>query len=248
MDLLHSDTYRVGAFETGMGDRLTLPAFLDLFQDLAGHHAAHLGFGMDALLQENTAWVLNRMGIEVGELPRVGEPIRIETWPSGVEALFAWRDVRAFDAAGTEVARGTTRWLIIDVEKRRPRRTSPELQTFLPSSMPQAFALSDPPAPEDEVLSRHTVHVRHADLDVNRHANNTHYAAWMVEAFDPDFLDAHVQTHLDMTLKAETLRGDVLVTEVARAADDPGCYVHRIVREADGRLVATGWSRWREAV
>ena len=47
MDLLHSDTYRVGAFETGMSDRLTLPAFLDLFQGrdelVVYKHMWHLG-------------------------------------------------------------------------------------------------------------------------------------------------------------------------------------------------------------
>ena len=45
----------------------------------------------------------------------------LETWPSGIDRLFAIRDFRM--VAGEEVLlRATSEWMVIDVNRRRPVR------------------------------------------------------------------------------------------------------------------------------
>lgn len=240
--LVFAQTYRIRPAEVDVRDHLTLPSFLDLFQDLAGIHAEMLGFGMEGMLGRGVAWVLNRMAFEVNELPRTGQNIRIETWPSGADRLYAWRDAIAYNDQAEVVARGTTRWLTIDVEKRRPLRIDESLTGFVPDDRPSALTIETRRAAVVEPFSSHVVIVRHADLDVNAHANNVHYARWFAEAFDDAFLETHRQVALDLTVRAETFRGDVLRSDVARVAGD--VFQHRLVRERDGREVANGWSRW----
>ncbi len=243
--LVFDHTYQVLTAATGTGDRLTLPAFLDLFQDLAGRHAQAMGVGINAMLERGVAWVLNRMYVETGTLPRIGETLRIETWPSGVDRLYAWRDVMAIGKNGHVLARGTTRWLKIDVAKRRPLRMDNALADFVSPDRPAPLPLPERRiqalAPESATL----LNVRYADLDANGHANNVQYARWMVEAFGEAFLALHTQTMLDCTVRAETLRGDVLHSEVAAVRGEPGLFQHRIKRPADEREVALGWSRWK---
>ena len=240
--LVFSQSYRVRPAEVDATDHLTLPALLDLFQDLAGQHAEALGLGMDRLRETGTAWVLNRMVFEAGALPRTGADVRIETWPSGTDRLYAWRDAVVFDAGGHVVARGTTRWLTIHIETRRPRRMDEGLERLVPQR-PPALVLPDRAAALFEAAAMHVVLVRHADLDVNGHANNVQYARWFVEALDDGFLGQHRQTGLDVTVRAETRRGDVLRSE-ASPPDADGRVLHRLVREGDGREVAAGWTRW----
>ena len=243
--LVFSQTYRIRPAEVDVRDHLTLPSFLDLFQDLAGLHAEKLGFGMEAMLEKGTAWMLNRMVFEVDVLPRTAQTITLETWPSGADRLYAWRDALAYDAQGTVIGRGTTRWLTIDVEKRRPVRIDESLSRFVPEGRTSALTAEARRVEAAEPFSSHVVIVRHADLDVNAHANNVHYARWFAEAFDDAFLRRHRQVALDLAVRAETFRGDVLRSDVAHAPE--GAFQHRLVREGDGREVATGWTRWASA-
>ncbi len=241
--LVFSQTYRVRPAEVDTRDHLTLPAFLDLFQDLAGLHAEMLGYGMDALLQQGTAWVLNRMVFTSDVLPRTGHTIRIETWPAGAEGPYAWRDALAYDEHDRIVARGTTRWLMIDVARRRPLRMDSALAALVPPGRARALEVHPHPTAAAPHPSGHVVLVRRADMDVNGHANNVQYARWLAEGLDDAFLDTHRQTAIDLTVRAETFRGDVLRSDIAPAGS--AGFQHRLVREGDDREVATGWTEWR---
>lgn len=244
--LVFSRTYQVRPAEVDPQDRLTLPSFLDLFQDLAGQHADTLGFGMGAMFDAGTAWVLNRLVVETHPLPRTAEQIRLETWPSGLERVYAHRDLLAYDADGDIIARGTSRWLTIDVAKRRPLRINEALADRVPQDRERALVPDDFRIPRFEAAGSHIVLVRFSDLDINDHAHNVQYARWFVEAMDDAFLRSHRQTALDLTVRAETGRGDVLRSEVSTLTAD-GRFLHRLVRESDGREVASGWTRWAPA-
>lgn len=242
--LIYSKTYEIRPAEVDPQDRLTLPSFLDLFQDLAGAHAERLGFGMEAMFGNGIAWVLNRLVVETELLPRTTASIRLETWPSGLDRLYANRDLLAYDADGAVIGRGTSRWLTIDVQKRRPLRIDPSLGDMVPPGRARALQPDDVRPSPFEVGSHQVVLVRFSDLDVNGHANNVQYARWFIESLADDFLAGHRQTALDLTVRAETVRGDVLRTE-ASAPQPDGRILHRIVREGDGREVATGSTRWQ---
>ncbi|HET7903742.1 MAG TPA: acyl-ACP thioesterase domain-containing protein, partial [Candidatus Eisenbacteria bacterium] len=103
-------TYEVDAFGT-----LTLPALSGFMGEIAGAHASELGVGLETLMPKGLTWVLVRQRIENPVPVRLGETIEIETWPAGMDRLAALRDFVVRRADGTEVARATTQWFVLDL-------------------------------------------------------------------------------------------------------------------------------------
>jgi acyl-ACP thioesterase len=80
-------TYEVDAFGT-----LEVPALSGYLQEVAGHHAAELGVGLETLRARGLTWVLARQRVELPLPVALGDTLEIETWPCGIERLAAMRD------------------------------------------------------------------------------------------------------------------------------------------------------------
>ncbi len=238
--------YPVRYTHTGAGEQLTAPGLLDLLLDAAGLDARHRGFALETLLAEGRTWVLNRIAVQVvAPLPVMGGTLHVTTWPAAPEgALLAARHFRAHDDAGTEVAVATTRWLYIDAARRRPLRV-PEGIIALADGAPEApLALPSWPSPPEAFPEGVSFPVLRRDLDMNGHATSARYAEWLFEPV-PDALAATVPLLLDLSLRAETLRGDRLTAQAVEAA--PGHYAHRLMRDGEPRPVATMATQWAPA-
>ena len=58
-------------------------------QEVAGHHADALGVSMRRLQADDRAWVLSHVHLEIGHPLCGNETVTIETWPLGLEGLYA---------------------------------------------------------------------------------------------------------------------------------------------------------------
>jgi len=110
--------------EVDFHNRLKASALFDLMQEAASNNAVQLGFGYDDMRERNQFWVLSRAMLRVHSAPGFGEEIIVETWPKGVEKLFALRDFIFYDSAMARIGEATTAWLIVNAGTLRP--TSPE--------------------------------------------------------------------------------------------------------------------------
>ena len=163
-------------------DRIRPAALLDLFQQLAGEHATLMGFGFAALLTTGRLWVITRLKAEIENQPALFEPITAETWPEPPGRMDFNRDYRLLGADGRVIARGVSKWCVIDLASRRPLRAQdilfpgefcprktfegPFPKVLLPDDLPFAF-----PHP-----------VRRSDLDHNGHMNNARYGELLLNA------------------------------------------------------------------
>ena len=87
-----TEQVRVRAADVTPRGTASVPALVAHFQEAAGRHAAALGVSMQDLLDEGKAWVLARLHLQLERWPRWTETIEIETWPSGLDGLFARGD------------------------------------------------------------------------------------------------------------------------------------------------------------
>ncbi|HYE58385.1 MAG TPA: acyl-ACP thioesterase domain-containing protein, partial [Rhodothermales bacterium] len=226
----------------GVGDTLTKPALLDLLLDAAGHDARDRGFALEALLSEGRAWVLNRITVAVqAPLPGLDETLHVTTWPAPPEGLLAARHFLVHDDGGTEIAVATTRWLLIDAARRRPLRIPPELADLSRDAPPAPLVPPDAAPTPEAFPPGVTFPVLRRDLDMNGHATSARYAEWLFEPM-PDDLAFATPRLLDLSLRAETHRGDMLTAEAAETT--PGLWHHRLVRSSDERVVATMQTEW----
>ena len=182
---VYREKLRLRHHQCGADCKLKLKSVFDLFQDAAAEHADILGCGMKNMLEHKTLWVLSRQKIAINRLPGVGENITVETYPCGMERLFAIREYRIYDSSNELIICGTAAWLILDMNSMRPKRLTPELLALVPdnSELPVSFKLLDKLActsESDSQCSSCTVHP--SDIDMNRHLNNANYAAMIQDA------------------------------------------------------------------
>ena len=230
---IHS--YAVDAFGT-----LALPALAGYLQEIAGRHAIALGCGMDALRARGLTWVLSRQRIDAHAPVRLGEEVTIATWPSGVERLFVHREFTV-RRDGAEVARASTAWLVLDLDKRRPVRPDEVLDPALRPRL-EAVAPIPPRLPEPGGgAPGRRFDVRYAELDVNRHVNNATYVAWALEGASPERWASSRACAVEAHYVAEARQGDAVV---ARTEELGAELLHAVVRDRDAKELARLRTRW----
>ena len=176
---------RLRHHQCGADCKLKLKNIFDILQDAAAEHADILGCGMENMLEHRTLWVLSRQKIQINRHPGVGENVIVETYPCGMEKLFAIREYRIYDEQNSLIIQGTAAWLILDMDTMRPKRLNEELLALVPdnSNMPVSFqSLGKIPVNKDESSICFSIQVRASDIDMNRHLNNANYAAMVQDA------------------------------------------------------------------
>lgn len=236
---------------TDTRDRLSVPGIAKLFEEMAWQHARRLG--VDFTDDSPFFWVLSRIRVEISTLPVWSQHIHLETWPSGVERLFACREFRLRDHSrpnGRDLILGTSRWLVMSAEKGRPvppgrafdLNAIPATERVL-TEEPKKLAPAGEPSPDATADASPTV-VRYNDLDRNRHTNNTRYLVWMLDALGPELQEEYRIADFDVNYTAESHYGDSLWVHApaperrGNEAGDELEFRPHIVRRRDGATVA----------
>ena len=222
-----------------------LPVVMTWLQDAGIAHATELGVSVRHIRQLGLTWVLSRLTLELERYPRGGEQVMVRTWPVTREGLFSVRDYQLFDAAGDPIGQATTSWAVLDVKTRRPVKINDRLP---PYPLRPVRALADPFATLpmlEQCTTALELPVLRADLDPNRHVNNTVYAAWALEAVPAAIADSCRATRLEIGFRAEALYGDTIRSCCAPLPDDPLVLIHRIENVADGRELCRLRTTWQ---
>ncbi len=243
---IRTETYRVRSYEVDADGRLSVPALFNLLQDAASNHAEALGVSIRHLRSENLTWVLSRLHLSIDAWPRWGDTLQVQTWPSGVDRLFALRDFRLLDGGGTPVGAAVSAWLVIRTATRRPVRISPFIERLHPLDaghvLPPTFAKLPPLAPP---AHEKRFRVRYRDLDINRHVNNVSYIEWAVEGVPRDRMSRAVLTGLEISYMAEAFLDDGILACCRAETRDQSRFLHSIRQEASGRELARARTTWK---
>jgi medium-chain acyl-[acyl-carrier-protein] hydrolase len=155
----------------------------------AWQHAEILGWGVNDLHEKNLAWVLSGFTIKIDKYPVWKENITVETWPKGINRLFYLRDFNIFDDHGNILAKATTNWLLIDIDKRRPKLILHDNEVF--HMNPDRHALKEfVPALNfsGDIESLTAYQVRYSNVDINRHLTATGYLDFIFDTYNPGFI------------------------------------------------------------
>jgi acyl-ACP thioesterase len=197
------ERFTVRSFDLDQHGRLTPIALFSWMLETAGQHATQLGWGIHDLQRRGLTWMLARFRLEISALPGWGESVTVRTWPSGVDRLFAMRELRALAGSGEVLARATSAWLLLHQSTRRPLRPGQEL-AFLAASTPgRTEELAVAALPElGETVEGATFTARAFDLDVNGHVTAATLARWVLESLPAGvLLETQLHSlHLDLSL------------------------------------------------
>ncbi|OQA83346.1 MAG: Acyl-ACP thioesterase [Lentisphaerae bacterium ADurb.Bin242] len=179
-----TDEHRVLHHECGPDEKLKLVCLLDYFQDIAARHADLLGVGMLRLQEQQLLWVLSRLKLRIRRSPVLGERVRVLTYPTGLNRLFATRQYQLLDEAGNQLVIGTSFWLVLDRVRFHPVKPfhmladfvglNPEKERFYPE-------LDKIPEPETVPPRLCEYMVRASHIDLNKHLNNAFVGGYVTD-------------------------------------------------------------------
>jgi len=241
------DTYQIRSYEVDCHHRLAVLAIFNFMQEAASRHAEALGVSIQQLLSENYTWLLSRLKIKIASFPVWQDQIRISTWPSGAQRLFALRDFEIRDKANQTVAAAVSAWLVLDVQKRRPVRIGPFVERLKPLEGDHILPddLDKLPGLEYRTHEKKFV-VRYRDLDINQHVNNVSFVEWLVESIPVRFLNASVLAELEINFLAEAFYKDHILA-ACHPQDSPDTeFHHSLIRQQDGQELVRARTVWRK--
>ena len=241
-------TFDVRFTETDRKSRLTAIALYNYLQDTAVDHSDSVKVAPADLETWKYAWILNRIRIDVNRFPRHRENVAVTTWASSLRGLYAIREWTMADGRGEVAARSTSRWILLDVERKRAVRLPPFIREAYGEAPERA--IDDPFAREIPIEAgefEKRFHVRANDVDSNQHANSACYIDWCLETVPREVLNDYTPKTFEVTYKRESALGDGLVVVSRIAAEAAGggqTFEHAIRLEEDGTVLAFGKSTW----
>ena len=242
----YQDHYEVRTYEIDSRKRMTIPALVRLMQEAAMQNVIKLKLSVWDLSPEHISWVLMRKQLQVYRLPNLGERIQVMTYPAGFERLFTYRDYKVLSEDEELLAASSSTWLLMDTRS-RSMAPIPEHILALQEKIPPPEACLPRPASRlprfGEAHSSKNFEVNWHDLDFNLHLNNTLYIQLLLEPLPGPALEKGQLQKLDINYRAECQWGDQVCAEV-HPLEAEGQYLHRLVRQEDGKELAVARTEW----
>ncbi len=242
------ETYRIRSYEVDCRHRLSVLSIFNFMQEAASRHAEALGVSIQQLLSENYTWLLSRLKIKIESFPSWKDQVRVSTWPSGAQRLFALRDFELKNYDDQAVAAAVSAWLVLDVQKRRPVQIGPFVERLRPLEGEHILpdTLDKLPGLEFRTYEKRFV-VRYRDLDINQHVNNVSFVEWLMESVPARVLNTSMLAELEINFLAEAFYEDHILSASHPQDSQKTIFHHSLIRQQDGRELVRARTKWRKA-
>jgi medium-chain acyl-[acyl-carrier-protein] hydrolase len=243
-----SRDYLIHSYEIDRKRRLTIPALLHYFEDIATLHSEALGATLERYYETGQLFLLLKWDIVVRSLPAFNETVRISTRPTTFRRFLANRDFAVFGKDGAPLAEARSVWAFTDVRRKRPVRVPDEIFTAF-GVPPESSASFDPLEDLPGIAAGsapHPIRVGPADLDNNGHVNNVRYVEWALWSLPADFLPDHEASRVRVHYKKELLPGEEAELYSEIAGGDGAPFSRHSIRGGE-REVCDIRIEWREA-
>ncbi len=189
--------------------RLKPSVLLFFAQEIAGMHCTQLSVDYDTLIRQRLIWAVTRHKVQITRLPKLGETIRVETWPMPTTRVAYPRSVVAYDQQGNECFRSVSLWVLMDLDSRRmilPGKSGISvLGTIRGGELAIPGGLIARP-----LGSRRSRTVCFTDLDRNGHMNNTRYLDWIDDLLPSAFHAGQTVKEFTVCYLSEAREGQTL--------------------------------------
>lgn len=209
--LIYEKEVTVAVHDTGVAGELKPSAIMQYFQDVATEHANILGVGRADLTPRGMFWAVARLSAVISRQVEFGETLTVRTWPHKPELAMTDRDFGISDSRGKTVITGTSKWCVLDIVRRTPRK----LKGLLPED--EACYISEkaigeeaeiiPPLTDFDPIFTKSFSVRNSDLDTNFHMNNARYGDIIYNMTDPNIFLTQMISRFDVNFIHELRAG-----------------------------------------
>lgn len=204
--------YIVGIEDIGRNQMATNKAIMALMEDVACLHSAKAGYGVMDIAIKKRVWVLLDWEVKIFKRPIYNQEIEAHTWAGETEKLTAKRYFELKDNNGQLQAAGISRWILMDLEKKRPVRLTEDIVSLYepePKRKVEGLELADIKelSLEQEQYTKQ-YNVLRRDIDINEHMHNLAYLEAAYEILPEEVFQNQDFNYIRMKFKKEIKYGE----------------------------------------
>ena len=208
--MIYRNDYKIGIEDIGVNSEATNKALLAIMQDVSALHSASIGYGVFEIETKKRAWMLLDWKMKVIKRPKYNDEIKAETWSRKVERLYAYRDFQLKDKDGNIIAIGTSRWIFVDTDRRRPVRLTADIVDLYESETDKSVfpeEIKDIEYEEDYIFKKE-YYIQRRDIDINEHMHNLSYLDMAYEILPDDIYKNKIFDNVRIVYKKEIVYGE----------------------------------------
>lgn len=182
---------------------------LRILQEAASVASDERGFGMKDVPGNGVFWILAGWRLELDERIPWRTRLTVETWPRSMDGFLSDRDFLV-RCGGKQVARATSRWLLVSTATGRAARVTDRVrEAYAPDF--DSRVLFDTPIPNNGrtppgTPAAFSTTAGRRDIDTNHHVNNIHYLDYALEAL-PEEVAFQLPRTVEVVFRRQILLG-----------------------------------------
>lgn len=147
--------------------------------------------------------------IKIIKRPKYNDEIKAETWSRKIERLYAYRDFQLKDKEGNIIAIGTSRWIFVDTDRRRPVRLTEDIANLYESEFDKnVFEEEMEDIKCEDYLFKKEYYIQRRDIDLNEHMHNLSYLDMAYEILPEDIYKNKIFDNVRIIYKKEIIYGE----------------------------------------
>lgn len=182
----YTTSFGVRSYEIGRYGIISAGTLLRYLEHVATEASAAAGFSRSWYEEQNSAWVVRQMTLELTRPITLQDELAFNTWPAQYARIQAYREYIVSGQRGDQpLARAHGHWVYVNRERGLPIRLP---ATIVEQAIPDPQIVSFSPLPTITPLSdgplTFELHfpARYYEADIVGHINNTIYMDWLEEA------------------------------------------------------------------
>lgn len=170
------------------------------------------GFGALDISQTKASWILLDWKVKVLDRPMYAEELRVKTWGRYFQKAYTYRDYEIYNSKGELCVIATSKWALIDIEKRNVLKLTDEIKNKYKPEEKSVFneKVLDKMKIPTEFQREITYTVGRKDIDINNHMHNTYYLSLAYEVLPEDVYENRPYDNFRITYKKEIQLGDTI--------------------------------------
>ena len=243
--MTYQQTYKVVASDMDITYHITPNAILLYFQDCFARCLTEKRLAAFDVIKENLVWMITELNFNfIGSRPLWSENIKVEIWFSEISSVRIYVNYRMYDSRGEVFVEGSSCWIIINYETKRPFPARERLTgAGYEEDESPVHELKLPEMQKKELFMEEEHLVNVMDLDFNGHVCNRSYLAIAMATAPVDFVRKNVLKHLYIHFVREAFFKELLKCYVYKVDDSQQAFYHSILN-SQGREICRIYSEW----
>lgn len=235
-------TFNVRYTDCFYREHTNIVSILGFFNEIAQEAGYYYDQEKNILKDESLAWIILNWDIDINRYPQYREQVKVCTIARSIDRFIAFRDFKLYNNTHQLLARGKSKWILLNLDKRKPAIARDYMyDLYGVSETKPPFEINKPKELKEHTQAPPLFRVRKRDVDGYEHVNNTVYAYWINESIPDDITAKKHLKNLRLYYKRETTYpGDILIHN---KLVDHEQIIHRI-DQTDGKNLVYGESVW----